>query len=53
MGGGGATFFVNLISEVYNFGTCESHIIASIVGGIASQEVIKVNFKYNFELLWC
>jgi hypothetical protein len=53
MGGGGATFFVNLINEVYHFGACENHIIASIVGGIDSQEAIKVNFKYNFELFQC
>jgi hypothetical protein len=53
MGGGGATFFVDLISEVYHFGAGENHIIASIVGGSASQEAIKVNSKYNFELLQC
>jgi len=29
--GGGATFFVNLISEVYNFGTCESHIMPPLL----------------------
>lgn len=37
MGGGRATFFVNLINEVCHFRAYESHIIASIVGEIASQ----------------
>jgi amyloid beta precursor protein binding protein 1 len=53
MAGGGATFFIYLINEVCHFGVGENHIIASIVGGIASQEVIKVYFKYNGELFQC
>jgi hypothetical protein len=51
MGGDKATFFVDLINEVYRFSVGESHIIASIVGGIISQEFIKVHSKCNFELL--
>jgi hypothetical protein len=50
IGGGGATLLVDLISEVCRFGVGENHIVASIVGGIASQKAIKVNFKYNFKL---
>jgi hypothetical protein len=51
IGGAGATFLVDLISEVYNFGVGENHIVASIVGGIASQKAIKVNFQYNSKFL--
>jgi amyloid beta precursor protein binding protein 1 len=49
MGRKRATFIINLISEVCHFGASENHIIASIVGGIASQEAINVS-KYNSKL---
>ncbi|CAM6070645.1 unnamed protein product [Sphagnum tenellum] len=42
MGGGGAALPEDLISEVCRFGAGEIHTIASIVGGIASQEAIKL-----------
>jgi amyloid beta precursor protein binding protein 1 len=53
MGWRGATLLVDLISEVCCFGANENHIVASIVGGIASQNAIKLNSKYNYELLQC
>jgi amyloid beta precursor protein binding protein 1 len=53
MGGGGATLFVDMINEVCHFGASESHILVSIVCGISSQKVIKVNSKYNYELFQC
>ncbi len=51
MGGGGAALPEDLISEVCRFGAGEIHTVASIVGGIASQEAIKVSSKDNSELL--
>lgn len=52
MGGGGATLPEDLISEVCRFGAGEIHCVASIVGGIASQEAIKVVIL-SFNLLMC
>ena len=45
MGGGGVTVPEDLVCEVCRFGAGEIHCVASIVGGIASQESIKV-FKF-------
>ena len=45
MGGGGVTVPEDLVCEVCRFGAGEIHCVASIVGGIASQESIKV---FNF-----
>lgn len=42
MGGGGASLPEDIISEVCRFGAGEMHCVASIVGGIASQECIKL-----------
>jgi hypothetical protein len=42
MGGGGVTVPEDLVCEVCRFGAGEIHCVASIVGGIASQESIKV-----------
>lgn len=42
MGGGGVTLPEDLVCEVCRFGAGEIHCVASIVGGIASQESIKV-----------
>lgn len=42
MGGGGASLPEDVIGEVCRFGAGEIHTVASIVGGIASQECIKV-----------
>ncbi len=53
MAGGGAMLPEDLISELYHFGAGEIHTVASIIGGIASQEAIKVNSKYNYESLEC
>lgn len=43
MGGGGVTVPEDLVCEVCRFGAGEIHCVASIVGGIASQESIKVS----------
>jgi hypothetical protein len=42
MGGGGTSLPEDFISEICRFGAAEIHCVASIVGGIASQECIKV-----------
>jgi len=42
MGGGGVTVPEDLVCEVCRFGAGEIHCVASIVGGIASQESIKL-----------
>lgn len=42
MGGGGASLPEDVVSEVCRFGASEIHCVASIVGGIASQECIKL-----------
>ena len=42
MGCVGANLSEDLISEMCRFGASELHCVAAFVGGIASQEVIKV-----------
>lgn len=42
MGGGGTSLPEDFISEICRFGAAEIHCVASIVGGIASQECIKL-----------
>ncbi|KAG0570361.1 hypothetical protein M758_6G151400 [Ceratodon purpureus] len=42
MGGGGASLPEDVVSEICRFGAGEIHCVASIVGGIASQECIKL-----------
>ena len=53
MGGGGVTVPEDLVCEVCRFGASEIHCVASIVGGIASQESIKVSTFHNlpFQML--
>lgn len=57
MGGGGASLPEDVVSEVCRFGASEIHCVASIVGGIASQECIKVpNRSFlctNLHYHWC
>ncbi|CAJ1979051.1 unnamed protein product [Sphenostylis stenocarpa] len=42
LGCNGATLAEDLISEMCRFGAAELHAVAALVGGIASQEVIKL-----------
>lgn len=42
LGCNGATLSEDLISEMCRFGAAELHTVAALVGGIASQEVIKL-----------
>lgn len=42
LGCNGATLAEDLINEMCRFGAAELHAVAALVGGIASQEVIKV-----------
>lgn len=53
MGGGGASLPEDVVSEVCRFGASEIHCVASIVGGIASQECIKVSNCTSFpQICW-
>lgn len=36
----------DLINEMCRFGASELHVVAAFIGGIASQEVIKVRFIF-------
>lgn len=42
LGCNGSTVTEDLISEMCRFGASELHAVAAFIGGIASQEVIKV-----------
>lgn len=42
LGCNGTTLAEDLINEMCRFGAAELHAVAALVGGIASQEVIKV-----------
>jgi len=42
LGCNGATVTEDLINEMCRFGASELHAVAAFIGGIASQEVIKV-----------
>jgi len=42
LGCNGATVTEDLINEMCRFGASELHSVAAFIGGIASQEVIKV-----------
>lgn len=37
-----------LCNEMCRFGAAELHVVAAFVGGIASQEIIKVRFMFLF-----
>lgn len=43
LGCNGQTLTEDLISEMTRFGAAELHSVAAFIGGIASQEVIKVS----------
>jgi amyloid beta precursor protein binding protein 1 len=42
LGCNGSTLTEDLINEICRFGASELHAVAAFIGGIASQEVIKV-----------
>lgn len=42
LGCNGSTLTEDLINEMCRYGAAELHVVAAFVGGIASQEVIKV-----------
>lgn len=44
LGCNGSTLTEDLINEMCRYGASELHAVAAFVGGIASQEVIKVGF---------
>lgn len=48
LGCNGSTVTEDLISEMCRFGAAELHAVAAFIGGIASQEVIKVFFCLFF-----
>lgn len=45
LGCNGSTLTEDLINEMCRFGAAELHAVAAFIGGIASQEVIKVLFS--------
>lgn len=44
LGYNGSTLTEDLINEMCRYGAAELHAVAAFIGGIASQEVIKVGF---------
>lgn len=50
LGCNGSNLPEDLISEMCRFGAAEIHAVAAFIGGIASQEVIKVHFKKKLQL---
>lgn len=44
LGCNGSTLTEDLINEMCRYGAAELHAVAAFIGGIASQEVIKVGF---------
>ncbi|EXC01252.1 NEDD8-activating enzyme E1 regulatory subunit [Morus notabilis] len=51
LGCNGSTITEDLINEMCRFGASELHAVAAFVGGIASQEVIKVLYLHNTGLV--
>jgi len=49
----GATVTEDLINEMCRFGASELHAVAAFIGGIASQEVIKVYIYIYLSLVHC
>lgn len=47
LGCNGSTVTEDLISEMCRFGASELHAVAAFIGGIASQEVIKVYYLFS------
>lgn len=55
LGCNGSTLTEDLINEMCRFGAAELHAVAALVGGIASQEVIKVlslSCQLSLDSLW-
>ncbi|KAF6140824.1 hypothetical protein GIB67_042237 [Kingdonia uniflora] len=58
LGCNGSTLTEDLINEMCRFGGAELHTVAAIIGGIVSQEVIKVCFQFvtikiiKFSYIW-
>lgn len=54
LGCNGSILTEDLINEICRFGGAELHAVAAFIGGIASQEVIKVcYFGVDFILFFC
>ena len=53
LGCNGSSVSEDLINEMCRYGASELHVVAAFVGGVASQEVIKVCVSFNFELESC
>lgn len=52
LGCNGVTLTEDLINEMCRFGAAELHAVAAFIGGIASQEVIKVCVILALPLLY-
>ena len=50
IGGGGVSLSDDLVREMCRFGASEIHNVAAIIGGVASQEAIKVFNSMVFDL---
>lgn len=46
LGYNGSTLTEDLINEMCRYGAAELHAVAAFIGGIASQEVIKVRLSF-------
>ena len=54
LGCNGSILAEDLIYEICRFGAAELHVVAAFIGGIASQEVIKVYTFVNLQFfLFC
>lgn len=51
LGFNGSTLTEDLINEICRYGAAELHAVAAYIGGIASQEVIKVRFLFLLHFL--
>lgn len=47
LGCNGSTLTEDLINEMCRYGASELHAVAAYIGGVASQEVIKVQMLYS------
>lgn len=52
MGANGSTLSEDLINEMCRFGGAELHAVAAFIGGVASQEAIKVALLVAFYKKW-
>mgnify|MGYP004715693035 CR=1 FL=1 len=46
LGCNGSSLIEDLINEMCRYGAAELHAVAALIGGIASQEVIKVGMSF-------